>query len=160
MRWSPSCEGRAPSPSVHEAALCTPQSLHCPFIVPITGMGSLLCWWLGTEWGEWRTWCFWANCKRPFQLELPSWLSSASSHPRSREHNRAKWQQTQWVAGGLLFQPVNWAYWRDPGQSSGSDLPQGAARLCASQWKCTFLHSQRAEPAEGQTRGRPLGATH
>lgn len=102
MGWSPSCNGRASSP-VCEAVLCTPQSLCCPFVVPITGVGSLLCCWLGTELGEWRTWCFWAICKRPLQLELPSWLPSASSHPCSREHNWAKWQQPQWVAGGSVI---------------------------------------------------------
>lgn len=80
-----------------------PQNLCCPFVVPITGMGSLLCCWLGTEWGEWRTRCFWAICKRLLQLELPSWLPSTSSHPCSREHNWAKRQQARWAPGGSVI---------------------------------------------------------
>lgn len=71
---------------------------------------------------------------------MPSWLSSATSHPRSREHHWAKGLQAPWVAGGLSYsnksiEHVGVTLGRAlaltcPGVQPGSVLPNGIAHFC------------------------------
>lgn len=148
-----------PIPFCPEAALCTPQPL-LPFYSTHHGDGLTSVLLAGHRIGWVTHTRLLSKLKRPLELELPSWLPSGSSHPCSREHSWAKGLQAQRMAGGSLIPTSKLGMlerpWAEPWLSSAPECSQALWSL----GNCPFLYSQRAEPAEGQTRMRPLGAAH